>query len=381
MAIKRRFNGEIRTCGMHDLLREFCLIEAKMTKFMHMERDELPVPTLPKEKHIVRRFSFQTEHHSVDACRKLLPPVARSIYVFSTSMETFLPFYEFLDSLLGIARITRRHYILRDFFSRFKLLRVLAIFNKVERFRTFPLEITKLFHLRYLQVFFSGDIPESISELQNLQTLINHGGKGMPNLEELSGLCSLSCTTEVFSRIPNLKRLVVYEISSRREGMANRLIDMSNLTKLVTLKCWEYDVPKPISIKMFVFPTSLKRLTLYEFRFPWKDISTLAMLPNLEELKLKYNAVKGGVWRLSDEDKFESLKLLLIATTTFFHHWEASSDNFPNLKRLVLNNCHCLKQIPTDFGEICSLESIELHYCNTTAEDSARKIKQEQQDM
>ncbi|XP_016450395.2 putative late blight resistance protein homolog R1A-3 [Nicotiana tabacum] len=178
MAIKRRFNGEIRTCGMHDLLREFCLIEAKMTKFMHMERDELPVPTLPKEKHIVRRFSFQTEHHSVDACRKLLPPVARSIYVFSTSMETFLPFYEFLDSLLGIARITRRHYILRDFFSRFKLLRVLAIFNKVERFRTFPLEITKLFHLRYLQVFFSGDIPESISELQNLQTLINHGGKG-----------------------------------------------------------------------------------------------------------------------------------------------------------------------------------------------------------
>ncbi|XP_070056447.1 putative late blight resistance protein homolog R1B-13 [Nicotiana tomentosiformis] len=270
------------------------VLEAKMTKFMHMERDELPVPTLPKEKHIVRRFSFQTEHHSVDACR---------------------------------------------------------------------------------------DIPESISELQNLQTLINHGGKGMPNLEELSGLCSLSCTTEVFSRIPNLKRLVVYEISSRREGMANRLIDMSNLTKLVTLKCWEYDVPKPISIKMFVFPTSLKRLTLYEFRFPWKDISTLAMLPNLEELKLKYNAVKGGVWRLSDEDKFESLKLLLIATTTFFHHWEASSDNFPNLKRLVLNNCHYLKQIPTDFGEICSLESIELHYCNTTAEDSARKIKQEQQDM
>ncbi|XP_019223696.1 PREDICTED: putative late blight resistance protein homolog R1A-10 [Nicotiana attenuata] len=435
MAIKRRFNGEIRTCAMHDLLREFCLIEAKMTKFVHVERKRT-YPPLPPEKHIVRRFSFQTREHSADDCRKLLPPVARSIYVFSRLLETYLPCYELLDDLLGMAPITRRHYILRDFFSHFKLLRVLAIFNKDEMylFRTFPLEITKLFHLRYLQVRFSGDIPESITELQNLQTLINHGERdklvitspgniwvmnnlrhihmggpidlvresildqhlaiGMPNLEELSGLCSLSCTSEVFSRIPNLKRLVIYEISSRREGMANRLIDMSNLTKLVALKCWEYDVPKPISIqerrydipkpisiKMFVFPTSLKRLTLYEFRFPWEDISTLAMLPNLEELKLKEDAFKGGVWRLSNEDKFESLKLLLIASTTFFYRWEASSDNFPNLKRLVLKYCHYLEEIPTDFGEICTLESIELHYCSTTADNSAREIKQEQEDM
>lgn len=53
--------------------------------------------------------------------------------------------------------------------------------------------------------------------------------------------------------------------------------------------------------------------------------------------------------------------------------WEASTANFPNLKRL--------QEIPTDFDEICTLKSIELHDCSTTAEDSARNIVQEQEDV
>lgn len=86
------------------------------------------------------------------------------------------------------------------------------------------------------------------------------------------------------------------------------------------------------------------------------------------------------VWRLSDEDKFQSLKLLLFSEI-YFRHWEASSDSFPNLKRLVLKKCKYVEDIPIDFAEICSLESIELHNCSTLAEDSARKIEQEQEDM
>ncbi|KAG5604072.1 hypothetical protein H5410_025564 [Solanum commersonii] len=48
-------------------------------------------------------------------------------------------------------------------------------------------------------------------------------------------------------------------------------------------------------------------------------------------------------------------------------------DGFPNLKRLVLKKCKCLPEIPIDFGEICTLESIELHECSRAAEDFARK--------
>ncbi|XP_016434098.2 putative late blight resistance protein homolog R1A-10 [Nicotiana tabacum] len=319
LAQKRRFNGEIKVCGMHDLLREFCLIEAEMTKFMHVERTELDVPTLPTQKHNVRRFSFQTQFYSVDDCCKLLPPVARSIYLFS---RLDLPFATRVK-LHEVLPIYHRRPIIHEFFSRFHLLKVLAIFHEHVGFNSFPLVITKLFHLRYIQVRCNGNIPDSISELLNLQTLITHRNKyeektlpgkiwimknlrhihlggpsylpsprresilnkhlvlGMPNLEQLSGLCSTSCTNEVFSVIPKIKRLIV--LYSPKDHMANRLIDMSSLRKLEALKCFRKSI-LPSSIKSSIFPTSVKRLTLAGwFQFPWYEISTLVMLPNLEE--------------------------------------------------------------------------------------------------
>ncbi|KAK6791048.1 hypothetical protein RDI58_010129 [Solanum bulbocastanum] len=329
-ARERRFNGEIKTCGIHDLLREFCLTEAEMTKHMHVERT---YPTLPTQMHNVRRFSFQTEYYSVDDCYKLLPSVSRSIYLFSRLN---------LPIVTGI-KLHRRlpiychDPIIHEFFSLFNLLRVLSMNNKYFKFRSFPLVITKLLHLRYLQVRFSGDIPESISELQNLQTLI---------------FSDCSC----------------------------QQLDMSRLTKLVAFKYYGSFL-SGYNIKRFDFPTSLRKpsLTLCDY-FLWARISsTLIMLPNLEELKLKQCQVLCYKWRLCDEDKYKSLKLLL--SDLGLEHWEASSANFPNLKSLVLKKCRDLQEIPADFGEICNLESIELHDCSTTAEDSATNIVQEQEDM
>ncbi|KAK4371869.1 hypothetical protein RND71_007253 [Anisodus tanguticus] len=402
MVRKRRFNGEIKACGMHDLLREFCLIEVEMTNFMHVEIKDI-VPTLSTQKHNGRRFSFQNHSYSVVYYCKLLPSVARSIYLFSKT----------------------QHLVKLEVFSRFSLLRVLAIFHGYESLCSFPLVITKLFHLRYLQIRCYGNLPVSISELQNLQTLIyerqynhttlpvtiwmmknlrhihtrkacyfpsprrksilnKHLVIGMPNLEELSNLCFTSCTNEILSSVPNLKRLIVHQIpSSRTKGKDNRLIDMSSLSKLEVLKCVTYDSwswRPQISIKRS-FPTSLKSLTLAgRFYFSWEDMSTLVMLPNIEELKLKDHATIGHVWRLSDEDKFQSLKLLLLCSLDL-EHWEAIVDNFPNLKRLVLKNCNYLHEIPIDFGEICTLESIELYQCGIDAVDSAKKIAQEQEEM
>ncbi|XP_019241238.1 PREDICTED: putative late blight resistance protein homolog R1A-3 [Nicotiana attenuata] len=250
---KRRFNGEIKACEMHDLLREFCLIEAEMTKFMHVQRTN-EAPTLPlTQKHNVRRFSFQTQSYSADNRCNLLPPFVRSIYLFSRLRRPCATSYTLLE-VLSISP----HHTVHEVISPFNLVRVLAIFH--EEFHSFPLVITKLFHLRYLEIQFRGNIPASISELQNLQTLISkqrfpfttlpgniwmmknlrhihlvggcylpspkresirnkHLVTWMPNLEELSVLCISSCTNEVFSRIPNLMRLII-----RTESPANCII-------------------------------------------------------------------------------------------------------------------------------------------------------------
>ncbi|KAF3672938.1 putative late blight resistance protein -like protein R1A-10-like [Capsicum annuum] len=390
---KRRFNGEIKACVMHDLMREFCLKEANATKFMHVERTQGLVHTLPAQNYDVRRFSLQTQYSYVaNNCCKQLPHVARSIYSF--------------------------RLVVGPSIARFNLLRVLAIFNR--GFSSFPLEITKLFQLRYLAIICDSSLPSSISGLQNLQTLIHDKSffyresyhapmdiwmmknlrhihfhrasyltgprreyiqnkyrvSRMLNLEQLSGLCATSCKNEVFSCTPNLKRLIVRVTYVSTDY----LIDMSSLRNLEALKCFKKAFSKD-SIKRFCFPTSLKRLTLAgRFHFPWEDISTLVMLPNLEELKLKYHAVSGTEWRLSDEKRFQSLKLLLLNELDF-QIWEATCDSFPNLKRLTLKNCKNLKEIPTDFVEIFTLESIELHDCDAAVRNSAKEIEQEQQDM
>nr|WHB10908.1 Rpi-amr4 [Solanum americanum] len=408
-ARKRRFNGEIKACGIHDILRDFCLIEAEMTKHMHVERT---YRTLPTQKHNVRRFSFQTKYYSVDDCFNLLPHVARSIYFFSQLDLPFDPRIRIFSRL----PIYRCDPIIHKFFSRFNLLRVLVIFNEYAMFNSFPLVINKFFHLRYLQVRSHGNIPESISELQNLQTLmcgsfssiVKLPGKiwmmknlryirlegdaylpsprreslvtGMPNLEELSGLCYTSCTDEVFSGIPNIKRLII-QAPFNKEKFPNWLLDMSRLTKLEAFKFYASPLLAD-SIKRYIFPTSLRRLSLTGCRyFDWEDISSsFIMLPNLEEFKLKSSEPMRGEWILSDKDEFKSLKLLLLSGP-YLKRWEASSNNFPNLKHLVLKNLWYLREIPADFGEICTLESIELHDCSDTAEDSAREIEQEQEDM
>ncbi|PHT54388.1 hypothetical protein CQW23_08850 [Capsicum baccatum] len=292
MVWRKRFNGEIKVCGMHDIMREFCLIEAEMTKFMHAVRTYNLHPTVPNKNH--RRFSFQTQFsHSVDNCCALLPSVTRSIYLFSLLTVPSVTRY----NILGIFPIRDVTF---EVFSRFNLLRVLTIFH--EKLHSFPLVITELIHLRYLEIRFNDDIPSSISDLQNLQTIIVHaqrdnvitlpwsiwmmknlrlihlGGPSylprprrersilnkhhvttMSNLKVLSVLCSTSCTNEVFSGIPNLKRLIVHHTtSSSIEGRANRLIDMSNLTKLEALKCVSHAASPLMSIKRFVFPTSLR---------------------------------------------------------------------------------------------------------------------------
>ncbi|KAF3656705.1 hypothetical protein T459_13842 [Capsicum annuum] len=360
--------GFIRTTGSHKSLEEVAInyLEDLISRnLIQAGKRRFHAPT-----HNVRRFSFQSQFCSGD-------DFLVKAYLFDDFSSRDTP-------------------IMRELFYRFNLLRVLAIVNVDLRFRLCPLVITKLFRLSYLQVQLDGDIPESILEHQNLQTLVCSGyhfditlpGKiwmmknlryvhlaeatyspsprresilnkhlvtptEMPNLEGFFDLSYASCTNEVFSGTPNLKRLI---IPVGFNCLPNRLIDMSSLTKLEAFK-WYWNLRHWYTpILSFVFPPSLKRLTLASCR------------------------ADDDAWRISDKDKFKSLKLLLLNNLNL-KYLEASGDNFPNLKRLVLKNCYDLQETPFDFGEICTLESIEIHDCSTTAEDSARVVEQEQEDM
>nr|XP_016491856.1 PREDICTED: putative late blight resistance protein homolog R1B-16 isoform X1 [Nicotiana tabacum]XP_016491925.1 PREDICTED: putative late blight resistance protein homolog R1B-16 isoform X2 [Nicotiana tabacum] len=385
MVRSRRWDGECKTFGVHDLVRDLILRVANDEKFLQVSR--IQVATNPSaNKFHVRRYSYSSRIYDDDDLRESSSSNTRTLHFFYGLNN---------DSLLG----------------RFKLLRVLAILDCT--FHYFPLVIKKLVHLRYLHIFnCHEDIHSSVSELYNLQTLIfgQYSGlsveiwkmkllrhveiKGisdfcvpsskegssfkLQNLEHLSYLKISCCTEKLFSDIPNLKTLKIY---GAKGDITSELNSLSCLNKLETLKiaCNRRYYERPPQSK-FALPTSLKRLTLESTYLPWEDMANIVMLPNLQVLKIKDNGFDGDVWRLNDEMIFNQLKFLLIYETNL-KQWKAGSVNFPELQCLVLKECRSLKTIPQDIGEIYTLESIELHNCSTSAEKSVKNIQKEQKSM
>ncbi|KAM3325252.1 putative disease resistance protein [Capsicum chacoense] len=428
MVRKRRSNGEAKTCSVHDLVRELILREAKKEKFLQVSR----YPSANKVRvHLLSYYgnSMKEKFMKFSRTKNATNPSAKKLHVHRHSCHSYFydldcvesPYMRTMHFFHGFSRVSD----LRSF----KLLRVLAIFHF--SFQKFPIEITKLVHLRYLQFNCHDELHSSVSELYNLQTFIfchrrylhdkpqtipatiwrmKHlrllhvtgddlhpsyfsfpipsreviiSGFKLEHLEALSCICLSSCTSELFSAIPNLKKLKIHEEDLtiyEGEKMSQRLNSLSCLKQLDTLKfrCKRIYIPRIPS--KYIWPTSLKRLTLQYTYLPWEDMENIRMLPNLEVLKIKENGFDGDVWRLNDEENFNQLKFLHMESIVL-KHWEVCSVNFPNLEGLVLERCYRLEEVPKDFGEIYTLESIELHECSISAANSVLQIQEEQESM
>ncbi|KAL2551292.1 putative late blight resistance protein-like protein R1B-23 [Forsythia ovata] len=76
-------------------------------------------------------------------------------------------------------------------------------------------------------------------------------------------------------------------------------------------------------------------------------------------------SLEGKRWDTS-EGEFLELKFLELDGVQI-SQWNASSDHFPKLERLVLRKCHHLKNIPSSLGDISTLVMIE-EFCHKTTE-------------
>ncbi|GMP93046.1 hypothetical protein CsSME_00043037 [Camellia sinensis var. sinensis] len=179
----------------------------------------------------------------------------------------------------------------------------------------------------------------------------------LDNLQTLSWVDPWSCRDLLFGT-PNIRKL----------GFRGQLIDGG---------CHNCSSN---SLKSIQFPPNLKKLTLKKTNLKWDAMSTLVkLLPNLEVLKLLLHACTGQHWETSDGE-FPQLKLLKLESLEIMQ-WEVSSNHFPTLQRLQLVNCHGLENIPSEIGDIPTLQVIEVHQCNPCLANSAREIKEEQESM
>ncbi|XP_027152294.1 putative late blight resistance protein homolog R1B-17 [Coffea eugenioides] len=385
---KRRSNGGIKTCYIHDFLWDLCLKKAK---------DNM-----------------------------LLRPICiyEQTSLFSTAQLTFLlyhaqgvpdldPPYHFFDSLKDLRISFPKTESLVT-----KLLIVLDLENII--LQVFPLEILVMVHLKYLSL----NIPSLrklplLCNFWNLETFILVTEKGatvtlphdiwkmvnlrhlhisgeleferacssssspfmLDNLQTISQLCPSSCIKDILAKMPNLVNLGC-NLSFSNTAKDFLFPDLSILKLLETLKfdiqTWGtlqfcYSSPQPTS-----FPPSLKKLTLIG-SLDWKEMSTIGRLPNLEVLKVKNNFFNGQQWETSDEG-FHHLKFLKLSHTNL-QRWFASSSSFPCLEHLVLHRCLVLEEIPPSIGDIQTLQMIEVSHSSPAAADSVWQIQESQKYM
>ncbi|XP_055809622.1 putative late blight resistance protein homolog R1B-16 [Solanum dulcamara] len=390
MDAKKRHTGTVKSCRLHDLLHEFCRIKAKEEQFW---QDVYSDP------------NFQDlEQRRISSCSNATFPrygfPVRSLLIYAANNNEMRPSVPFVLC--------------------FRLLKVLDL-ERIDLRGNFPKEIEVLIHLRYLAVKIGTTyVPRWIDKLTYLETLLIKGSRGeveipdtvwnmvrlrhvhindrasfgygkeiIDNSSKLHDLETLSTpclaygddTEKMIRKFSNLKRLrcrflelsVQYSMKLRKKIIRFPTLDF--LVHLESLKVFS-NGKKLLHPSEFKLPENLKKLTLSNFRLPWKEISTIATLPRLEVLKLLFKAFEGETWQVTD-DEFPALKVLKL-DNVIISQWDVSDDAFPSLEKLVLQRCKELKEIPSSFSYNTTLESIEVSWCSISITDSAKQIQETQ---
>ncbi|XP_073125241.1 putative late blight resistance protein homolog R1A-10 [Henckelia pumila] len=409
LVARKRSNGRIRCCKIHDVLRDLIITKGREERFVqhftYMERSNITLSKLVESQH---RLIIHTDESG------FIKTKIRN----STTVHTLLYFGS-------------KTSILSSFASKLTSLRVLD--QLLVNSRIFPDQIFELVNLKYLAFTYDKSdkcaISPSISKLQNLQTLIIRPGyfsadkmcevilpleiwkmprlrhlvlmrntslsfpyrdglggtySALENLQTLSNVMNFKFTKETVEGFPNLKKLKIQYNSIEPKHWA--MFGLDNLVYLQELEELNFrSLPgstregSNLSATNLAFPQMLRKLTLTRSGIPWEKMSMVGSLPNLEVLKLMKDSFVGKEWEPT-EGEFVVLKYLEMESTNL-RDWRVESDHFPCLETLIIRWCHKLKEVPSSVGNIPTLESLTMHTCNSEAEDSVSLIEAEQQSL
>ncbi|CAI9105881.1 OLC1v1004903C2 [Oldenlandia corymbosa var. corymbosa] len=414
MVAKRKSNGKVKACRVHDVMRDLCIVRAKEDNFLQsVSADDEPYSSfnglscdLPLELFITSnertymdyRLSFYVNRKHFVVSRPSGPSV-RSLLFFATPDQyprcpynvSFIPTNYRRLRVLDLESINMGEYL--EFGMEHLVdLRYLAVCGDID---SIPSSLSNLEHLESLIVKSlksNVKLPETIWNMQKLRHLCiskcatfdwGWTEDEIPTMGSLPSLVSLSllCFTcwEVIDglkmRFPNLQKLrcIVLKPRDIYEGFSS-FPAFESQCKLESLNISYYG--KVLNAGELKFPSSIKKLTLSNFRLPWSHISVIGRLHHLEVLKLVSEAFEGSSWTM-EEGEFLNLKYLKLDTLNIVH-WEAISEHLPRLQQLIVRKCEQLEEIPFDFVSISTLVKIEVQQCGISLEESVRRIEEEE---
>ncbi|KAL9170660.1 hypothetical protein ABFS82_04G160600 [Erythranthe guttata] len=397
MVHQQSTSNTIKTCRLHSVFWHLCIKEARKNKFFHVVKRYADIVAEDVESQ--PRFCI---HNNVLFGIKDLNNLIASTSNVSSLLCTG-PYHQYPVP------------ICLDHSNLLRILDALTV-----HFYLFPIDVLKLVELRYLSLTYNGNLPSSISKLSNLECLIvgrplaitsvenplclpveiwdmkklKHlqftgsnqvpdpgEGSFLPNLVTLSDISARSCNTGVFRSIPNLKKLGIRIELSPDEATDREPLScfqhISHLEKLESLKCVVVNPifnttgiavcpPPPLS----VFPSGLKKLSLCGLGYPWEEMSKIALLPNLEVLKLRSYAFRGPKWEVED-NRFLRLEFILIEDSDLVR-WTAGNGSFPFLECLNIKHCYKLQAMPRKFS--FDLGKIQVVDCTPLVVNWAKKL-------
>ena len=153
--------GRIKTCRMHDLMRDFCVSKAQEENFLHIT-NILSLKWREAQNGKVRRLAIILESND-----NYITGIKFSEYPYLRSLLYLLP------SPYKNNRIQSYSYFKESCFKKFKLVRVLHLESFRKHGRKLPKDIGCLIHLRYLSPKNSNinKVSSSIGNLRCLETL------------------------------------------------------------------------------------------------------------------------------------------------------------------------------------------------------------------
>ncbi|CAN4121896.1 unnamed protein product [Withania somnifera] len=411
MVSKRRSNGDIKYCTVHDLVREFYSNKLKEDEFkQHVVPHNSSKPSYAKDPrlcmYIHDKLVNQLELHGYS-----LDEIS---FVGSEEKES-------LELIAHPQFYSSRCMDLFSLLTKLKLIRVLHLLDvnmeSAWKFQTSPASILReLKHLKYLAIFVKRFDFKWVSHMVDLQTLRVHSHdriKTSPDVwkikklrhvdisefsfiwedneqEESSqsvlenlmtfGKCRVTVADmnrKFWWRFPNVEELRLSIVNFH--GMGNHSLFP---TPEIHNRLESLEISFPIgflrSIGWFksVFPLNLKVLSLAGISLTEEIVSSIAALQKLETLKLFFvHFSYNPQWDLTDQE-FKAMKYLKLELVDM-NKWECSETSFPVLEKLVIKDCDQLEEIPSSFSDIETLRLIKLINCSKSVRNSAQRIKEE----
>ncbi|XVE99715.1 hypothetical protein REPUB_Repub03eG0224700 [Reevesia pubescens] len=393
----------VKTCRIHDLLRELCMEKAREENFFGIMDQPTDETNLSLEPSMPRRVAIHPSKR--DVCLEGEHPKLRSLLLFQ-------------DEYLIRLNISKC--------NNFKFLRVLKVVR--EAVWKVSSEIGQLHHLRYLGLASSGQIilPQSISKLKSLHTLylrfyemvkipnvlfnlerlrhillLDRVGyceswsvklSGLPrdilkNIETLKNimvdknlfknnaklsLTNMQCLGVTFERSEDVEPFLKSLMESRRlRSLKMRISWSSNpfpdlgplsqcdlLSKLSLVGKIQEDLHSNHHVLKFL-PENIVKLTLSSTMMNQDPMAVLEKLRHLRILRL-WDDSYIGTKLICSANGFLQLDSLEIRYLTELEEWQIEEGAMPRLRSLFLGGIENLRKWPEGLSYITALQELKL---------------------